>query len=64
MNNAGTGDLDFVRRQLDDLGLGRAMGTMTEEDRARYDELCDRERLLLHRGPHSAGRVLAGSLRA
>jgi hypothetical protein len=47
MTLPGDDDLDFVRRQLDDLSLSRAMGTMTDSDRIRYLFLCEREQLLL-----------------
>src|SRR6202042_64955 len=33
-------DLEFVRRQLDNLSRSRAMGDMTDSDRTRYRDLC------------------------
>jgi hypothetical protein len=47
MRLPGDHDLGFVRRQLDDLGRSRVMGAMTDSDRTRYQDLCERERLLL-----------------
>ena len=47
MELPGDEDLNYVRRQLDDLSVARAMGVMTDDDRARYEYLCDQERQLL-----------------
>ena len=40
-------DLDYVRRQLNDLSLARAMCMATEQDNRRYKELCAQELRLL-----------------
>jgi hypothetical protein len=42
-------DLEFVRRQLDDLGLVRAMGQSRPVDDIRYQSLCHKEHTLLAR---------------
>jgi hypothetical protein len=47
MRRPGDNDLGFVRHQLDDLDLSRALGALTDSDRIRYTELCEQERLLL-----------------
>jgi hypothetical protein len=40
-------DLEFVRRQLDDLALIRAMGQFRPVDDVRYRTLCSKEQFLL-----------------
>jgi hypothetical protein len=42
-----TDDLEFVRRQLDDLALIRAMGQFRPVDDLRYQSLCQKEQALL-----------------
>ncbi len=52
MNLPGDDDLGFVRRQLDDLSLARAMGMTSPEDELRYQELCHQEMVLLRQAPN------------
>jgi hypothetical protein len=40
-------DIEFVRRQLDDLALVRAMGQFRPADDVRYRGLCQKEQELL-----------------
>jgi hypothetical protein len=40
-------DLEFVRRQLDDLALIRVMGEFRPQDDLRYQSLCQKEQSLL-----------------
>jgi hypothetical protein len=53
MELPGDDDLDYVRRQLNDLSIVRAMCVATEHDNIRYADLCAKELVLLAAAPRA-----------